>query len=132
MNRVIHFEIHATNSEKLAAFYRDVFGWDIRRWDNPDVDYWMVMTAPEGSKEPGIDGGIVRRQGPSPKGGEPVSSFVCTIHVPSVDEYIKKIESFGGTLALPKMPIPGMAWLAYCKDIDGNLFGLYEDDTNAR
>jgi hypothetical protein len=132
MNRVIHFEIHAANSEKLAAFYRTIFGWEIRRWDNPEVDYWVVMTAPEGSKEPGIDGGIVGRRGPAPTGGEPVSSFVCTIHVPSVDEYIKKIESAGGALALPKMPIPGIAWLAYCKDIDGNLFGLYEDDTSAQ
>jgi predicted enzyme related to lactoylglutathione lyase len=90
------------------------------------------MTAPDGSGEPGINGGIVGRKGQAPKGGEPVSSFVCTIHVPSVDEYLKKVQARGGAIALPKMPIPGLAWLAYCKDIEGNIFGLYEDDSNAK
>ncbi len=132
MNRVIHFEIHATDTEKLAAFYRDIFGWEIRKWDTPGVDYWIVMTAPEGSTEPGINGGIVGRKGSAPAGGEPVTSFVCTIHVPKLDEFLKKIEGAGGSVALPKMAIPGLAWLAYCKDIDGNLFGIYEDDKNAK
>src|SRR3989344_872205 len=132
MNRVIHFEIHATDTARLAEFYRSIFGWEVRKWDSPGVDYWIVMTAPEDSKEPGINGGIVGRKGPAPKGGEHVTSFVCTAHVPSVDEFIKKIESGGGSVALPKMAIPGLAWLAYCKDIDGNLFGIYEDDKNAK
>jgi uncharacterized protein len=131
-NRVIHFEIHAADTSKTAEFYRNVFGWEVRKWDNPAVDYWIVMTAPEGSPEPGIDGGIVGRKGPAPQGGEPVTSYVSTIHVPSVDEWLKKIEAAGGTMALPKMPIPGLAWLAYCKDIEGNLFGIFEDDKNAK
>lgn len=142
-NRVIHFEIHAADTATVAEFYRNIFGWEIRKWDPPSlkasdgkatplVDYWIVMTAPDGSKEPGIDGGIVGRKGPAPKGGEAITSFVCTIHVPSVDEYVKKVEAAGGTIALPKMPIPGLAWLAYCKDIEGNIFGLYEDDKNAQ
>lgn len=132
MNRVIHFEIHAQDPQKLADFYRNVFGWEIRNWSNPNVDYWIVMTAPDGSKEPGINGGIVKRQGPKPKGGEPVTSFVCTISVPSVDDYIKKIQAGGGKNVLPKMPIPGLAWLAYCTDIEGNIFGIFEDDKNAK
>ena len=93
--------------------------------------YWGIMTAPKDSKDPGINGGMVVRKGSMPKGGEPVSSFVCTIDVSSVDEYLKKIEGAGGTIALPKMAIPNMAWLAYCKDTDGNLFGIYEEDKNA-
>lgn len=131
-NRVIHFEIHASDTAKIAGFYKSVFGWEVKKWENPAVDYWIVMTAPDGSKEPGINGGIVGRKGPAPKGGEPVNSFVCTIHVPSVDQYIKKVGITGGSLALPKMPIPGLAWLAYCKDIEGNIFGIYEDDENAK
>jgi uncharacterized protein len=131
-NRVIHFEIHAADTAKTASFYRDTFGWEIRKWENPNVDYWIVMTAPEGSKEPGIDGGITGRMGLPPKGGEPVNAFVCTIHVPKVDEWIAKVIKAGGTLALPKMPIPGLAWLAYCKDIEGNIFGMFEDDKNAK
>ncbi|OGG03950.1 hypothetical protein A2W14_05800 [Candidatus Gottesmanbacteria bacterium RBG_16_37_8] len=132
MNRVIHFEIHAADTAKMAEFYKKVFGWEIRNWGNADVDYWIVMTAPDKSKEPGINGGIVGRKGSEPKGGEPVSSFVCTIGVPSVDHYIKKIEAAGGKNVAPKMPIPGLAWLAYCTDIEGNIFGIYQDDKNAK
>lgn len=146
MNRVIHFEIHAAEPEKLGKFYADVFGWKIKEWKFPGVDmpqenrYWGVMTdstsspqaADKDSKEPGINGGIVVRKGPAPKGGEPVSSFVCTIQVPSVDEWLNKITAAGGSIAVPKMPIPGLAWLAYGKDPEGNIFGIYEDDKNAK
>jgi uncharacterized protein len=129
-NRVVHFEIHATDTAKVAAFYRDIFGWEMRKWANPNVDYWEVVTAPENSKEPGINGGIVKRQGPLPGKGEPGTAFV--INVPNLDEYIKKIETAGGKNVVPKMAIPGMAWLAYCKDIEGNVFGLFEADKNAK
>ena len=136
MNRVIHFEIHAAEPEKVGKFYTDLFGWEIKEWVMPGVSeenrYWAVMTAPEGNKDPGINGGIVVRKGSKPRGGEPVTGFICTIQVTSVDEYLKKAEGLGGTVALPKMPIPGLAWLAYCKDIEGNIFGIYEDDKNAK
>ena len=132
LNRVVHFEIHGNDTAKIAEFYRSVFGWEIRRWENPEVDYWMVMTAPVGSKEPGIDGGIVKRRGPAPKGNDTMAAFVCTINVPSVNEYIKRIEKAGGQNVVPRMAIPGMAWLAYCSDIEGNTFGLFEEDKNAK
>jgi predicted enzyme related to lactoylglutathione lyase len=138
MNRVIHFEIHAGNPVKIAKFYADVFGWEIKEWEMlggpppPEKRYWFVVTAPEGSKEMGINGGMVVRRGPAPKGGEPVSAFVCTINVPSVDEWLKKISASGGKTTLPKMAIPGMAWLAYCADPEGNIFGIFEEDKNAQ
>jgi len=45
-----------------------------------------------------------------------------------VDDAVKKAWSGGGTIALPKMPIPGVGWLAYCKDTEGNIFGLMQAD----
>jgi uncharacterized protein len=132
MNRVIHFEIHASEPEKLATWYKNIFRWEMKKFANPMMEYWIIMTAPEDSKEPGINGGILKRRGPAPKEGNFVSSFVCTIHVPSVDEYMDKVVSSGGKTALSKMAIPGLAWLAYCIDIDGNIFGIYEDDKNAK
>jgi len=29
------------------------------------------------------------------------------------------------------MPIPTMGWLAYCKDTEGNLFGMMQMDSKA-
>ena len=40
-------------------------------------------------------------------------------------------EKAGGTLALPKMPVPGIGWLAYMKDTEGNIFGMIQADTAA-
>ena len=32
----------------------------------------------------------------------------------------------------PKMPIPGMGWVAYYKDPDGNIFGMIQNDQKAK
>lgn len=38
----------------------------------------------------------------------------------------------GGTMALPKMPIPGVDWQAYVKDPDENILGLHRPDPGAK
>ena len=130
-NRLAHFEIHASNPEKIAEFYTTVFGWEIKKWEGGQMEYWMVMT---GGKDEagGINGGITRRMGPAPAQGAPVSGYVCTMVVDSYDEYAKKIMDAGGTMALPKMALVGMAWQGYFKDTDGNIFGLHQIDPNAK
>ena len=44
---------------------------------------------------------------------------------------VAKAVAAGGTVAVPKMPIPTMGWLAYCKDTEGNLFGMMQMDPKA-
>lgn len=135
MNRVIHFEIHAADPERAAKFYRAVFGWDVNEWVVPGVEvpnenrYWLAMTGPE--NERGINGGILFRRGPSPAEGQPVNAYVCTIGVTSLDESVAKALAAEAALALPKMPIKGVGWLAYCKDTEGNIFGLMQEDVSA-
>lgn len=137
MNRVVHFEIHAQDPGKLAEFYRQVFGWELTKWENPDGEYWLVNSGPvieEGkiAGPPGINGGLLKRRGDSPKGGEPVNSFVCTMQVANIDESVSAVVRAGGSVAAPKSAMTGMAWLAHCKDPDGNIFGLYQDDPAAK
>jgi len=128
MPRVVHFEIHGEEPAKLAAYYTSLFGWKIQHM--AQMDYWMIDSSDGG--EPGIDGGITRRHGPKPAEGQPVTSFVCTVQVPSVDDYFAKAQKLGGTVALPKMAIPGVGWIAYAKDPDGNIFGLHQADAGAK
>lgn len=135
MNRPIHFEIHASDPERAAAFYRAVFGWDINEWVLPGVDmpdenrYWVITTGAEG--EPGINGGLLFRRGDAPVDGQAVNAFICTIGVSSVDATLAAALEAGGTMAVPKMPIPGIGWLAYVKDTEGNLVGVMENDPSA-
>ncbi len=42
-----------------------------------------------------------------------------------------KIVANGGTIVVPKMPIPGVAWLVYAKDTEGNIFGIHQEDASA-
>ncbi len=131
-NRVVHFEIYANDLERAMKFYTEVFGWTYQKWDFGGEPYWGVMTAPEGSTELGINGGLLKRPGPAPIEGQAVTAWACTVQVENIDETIKKIENAGGTLALAKQAIPGMAWQAYYKDTEGNIFGVHQPDVNAK
>ena len=120
MLRVSHFEVPADDPERLVKFYESVFGWTVRKWDGP-MDYWLVMTGPEDQE--GIDGGISRR-------GKGESCTINSIDVPSVDEFIEKVNAAGGTVVVPKTAIPGVGYLAYCKDTEGNTFCIMQEDTS--
>jgi predicted enzyme related to lactoylglutathione lyase len=121
MPRIIHFEIDAEKPERAIKFFQKVFGWKIDKWKGP-VDYWLITTGKE--NEPGIDGGLARRTEDEP-------STVNTIDVSSLDEYIKKVESNGGMIIRPKQPVPGVGYIAYFKDPEGNIFGMMERDESA-
>jgi predicted enzyme related to lactoylglutathione lyase len=128
MPRVIHFEIHADTPERAVKFYQELFGWEFTKWEGP-MPYWLIKTGPDG--QPGINGGLLPRRGAAPAGELPVISYVCTVDVATVDDSLKKAVASGGVVAVPKMPIPGIGWLAYCKDTEGNIFGMMQSDPNA-
>jgi uncharacterized protein len=136
MNRIVHFEIHAGNPERAAKFYRDVFGWEINEWVLPGVQipdenrYWLVTTGPE--TEPGINGGLLFRRGQVPIEGQAVNAFVCTVGVANLDESVDKALKAGGIVAFPKMAVKDIGWLAYCKDAEGNIFGMMQEDKSAQ
>ena len=120
MPRVVHFEISADDPDQAARFYTDVFSWKINKWDGPQ-EYWLITT---GEGEPGIDGGLMRRQGPS-------NGTVNTVDVPDLDVYVKRVESKGGKVVAPRMTVPGVGYLAYCQDPAGNTFGILQSDPAA-
>ncbi len=121
MSRVIHFEIHADDPERCVQFYEKAFGWKTTKWEGPH-DYWLVTTGP--NSEPGIDGGIMKRT-------EPSAATYNTVGVQNLDETITKVREAGGTQIMDKMAIPGVGWLAYFKDTEGNIFGAMQPDRSA-
>jgi uncharacterized protein len=114
MGRVVHFDIPSDDVDRAIGFYRDVFGWKIEKWG--DYEYYLVST---GDTTPGIDGGLTKRRDP----GQPV---VNTIEVTDLAETEGKITAAGGEVVVPKMEIPGVGWLIYFKDTEGNLFGAMQ------
>ncbi|HSE35047.1 MAG TPA: VOC family protein [Candidatus Paceibacterota bacterium] len=132
MNRVVHFEIQADDLERAKKFYEDVFGWEITKWEGGAMEYWMVLTAPMGSTEPGISGGLLKRPCPAPALEQGTNAFVCTVQVDDFDAIAKKIEAASGKVAMPKFALPGMAWQGYFIDTEGNTFGIHQPDKDAK
>ncbi len=125
MARVVHFEIHAADPERAIIFYQNLLGWEFTNWD--PGNYWLIKTGPD--DQPGINGGLLPRRGEID--GQAVIAYVCTVDVDSVDGSVEKALELGGQIALPKMAIPGVGWLAYVKDTEGNIFGMMQNDPAA-
>jgi predicted enzyme related to lactoylglutathione lyase len=127
MPRPVHFEIHASEPTVLRAFYESVFGWTFTQWG--EVPYWLVTTgSPE---EPGIDGGMLPRNGNPAEEGQAVNAWVVTVDVPDCQAYLDRAVAAGGRVAMPMTATPGIGWLAYVKDPDGNILGLMQNDPTA-
>ena len=127
MPRVVHFEIHAQDPERAVHFYERVFGWSAQRWGSEE--YWLLTTG--SAAERGIDGAILARRGDQPADGAPVSGYVCTVEVDDLDRYLAEATAAGGTIAVAKLAVKGVGWLAYCRDTEGNIFGLMQPDAAA-
>ncbi len=126
---IVHFEIPADDPERAAKFYRDMFGWNINRWENPNgIEYYMVETVPTNEQgmpvRPGVNGGMMRRMYPSQ---QPVNY----IAVANVDEAVAKAERLGAKVMMGKTPVPGMGWFAQLTDPEGNVIAVWETDPAA-
>jgi hypothetical protein len=122
MTRVVHFELHCDEPERAARFYSDVFGWQFTKWDGPQ-EYWLVKTGEK--DQPGIDGGMMKRMDPN-------TSVYNTIDVTDLDAQIEKVRKAGGEIVMNKHAIPGVGWIAYFKDTEGNISGMFTGDPNAK
>lgn len=122
MSRIIHFEVPADNPDRAQKFYAQALGWEFTQFGGP-MEYWLVKTGSNG--QPGIDGGLLKReqagQGP-----------VLVAGVASIDQAIAQVTKAGGIPAAPKMAIPGVGYAAYFIDTEGNCFGVFQDDANAK
>jgi predicted enzyme related to lactoylglutathione lyase len=127
MPRPVHFEIHANDPSRAIKFYEKTFGWVFQQWG--EQEYWLITTG--SADEPGIDGGLIPRHGEAPALGAPVNSFVVTVQVDDLDSTVKEATQSGGDVCVPRMAVPGVGWLAYVADTEGNILGVMQPDESA-
>ena len=110
-------------SDQAAAkeFYTSLFGWKINPFPGGG-DYWHIDT---GGADDTPDGALKGRKQP----GEPIVNYIS---VDSVAEFSKKIEKLGGKICMAKTAVPQMGYFAVCQDTEGNAFGLWESDADAK
>ncbi|HYU36206.1 MAG TPA: VOC family protein [Thermoanaerobaculia bacterium] len=119
---VSHFEIPASDPERAARFYREVFGWSVEplAWERPYYKIRGSAVLSEMGRE-GIDGGITEA------GGE-LEHPLLIIHIEdaSLETVLEKIVADGGTIDLPATHVGTMGWWARFRDSEGNLLGLWQ------
>ena len=54
------------------------------------------------------------------------------MNVEALDSTLGSAIAAGAEVALAKMAVPGVGWLAYVRDPNGNLLGLMQNDPTAR
>lgn len=119
MPTIVHFEIPADDIERARRFYVELFGWEIKKV--PAMDYWFISTTGDRA----IGGGMSKRASPE-------RNIINYIDVPSVEDYSIMIESLGGKVKMRKQAVPGMGYFAVCLDPEGNSFGIWEDNKDAK
>ena len=102
---VVHWEIEARDPDRIRAFYRELFSWEIG--DGPI----MNIEAGLGGPEPG-PAGHIRQSGRS--------GVTLYVQVLDLAATLAKATDLGGTVTLERLDIPGGASLAGITDPEGN------------
>jgi uncharacterized protein len=121
MGRPSHFEITADDPERAAEFYRKAFGWEFNDWGGP-FKYLLATTGPK--DHVGIDGAIMPRH-------HTQQAVINTISVDNWEKGAKAVSDAGGKVLSEKDAVPGQGYFAYCRDTEGNVFGIFEADSSA-
>lgn len=119
MSEIVQFEIYADDLNRAKRFYENVFAWELNKIKDSDT-FWLINTW-KGEKH-NIIGRLVKRL--IPIDGNSVIAFLCTIDVSDIDVSINLINKYGGSIVIPKRIIPELGFQAYCKDSEGNIFGI--------
>lgn len=121
----IYFEIQANDMERAATFYRELFGWAFTRVEGLPIAYWHIDAD-------GTNGGLLQRPATAPPQNCGTNAFCCSFEVADFDAMAAKALAKGGMVAMPKFAVPGKCWQGYFLDTEGNVFGLFEVDEDAR
>jgi len=127
-NLVVHFEIHASEPQRLVDFYSGLLGWTFTQFG--DAPYWTIETGEgsignvAGTAGHGINGGLLQRQGPRPELGAPGMGCNVVVGVDDVDGLMRRGVELGGTEALPAQDMQGVGRVGYLLDPDNNVFGM--------
>jgi predicted enzyme related to lactoylglutathione lyase len=121
-NRIVHFEIEASNPERARNFYSQAFGWQMQQM-GPEMGDYIVITTGDPKEPGGINGGMFH----APTGAsKELNAYSCVVGVDDIDQAMASVRSAGGELMGDKMDIPTVGIYARCKDTEGNIFTMLQ------
>lgn len=125
MNPVVHFEMPAEDTKRMADFYTNVFGWEAHMLGEEMGNYVTVSTSETSEdgmpKTPGfINGGFY----PKKEDLAPYPSVV--ISVDDIRESIQKVTKAKGKVLGEPSEIPGIGTYVSFIDTEGNRVSLLQ------
>ncbi|HYC15250.1 MAG TPA: VOC family protein [Stellaceae bacterium] len=122
---VVHFEMPYEQRERVAAFYRNAFGWQTQALGEEMGNYVLATTSEMAGcapKEPGrINGGFYQRRGNAPHQFPGV-----VIAVEDVEAAMKQVRAAGGEVLSAPMMIPGVGQYVSFLDTEGNRVSMLQ------
>jgi predicted enzyme related to lactoylglutathione lyase len=110
---VVAFQIRGRDPQKIAAFYKELFGWEM----NTDNPMGIISIAPGiGGPESGVGGFILP--------GEPTT--ILFVQVASLGDSMAKAVELGGKRVMEPLDVPNGPTVAQIEDPEGNTVGLVQ------
>ena len=112
---VVFFEIHAKDQEKAAAFYREMFEWNIAPGNIPG---FLAIEHGIGAPPEGISGIIA----PATHG----ATVSIVIQVADLRDSLAQAEELGGKVLMQPIDVPQGPTVARIADPEGNVITLVQ------
>jgi uncharacterized protein len=128
MDPVVHFELPCDDRERIAAFYRSAFGWEMQMLGPEMGNYVLATTATQDArpdaKRGAINGGCFTRSADMPAQYPSVVIAVADIAAAS-----QKVSQAGGRVLGTPMEIPGVGQYLAFTDTEGNRLSMLQPVT---
>jgi uncharacterized protein len=128
-NKLIHFAIHTDNLERAKNFYEQVFEWGFASYGSSESSDFVQIKTDKTDKGELIGALQSRKYSPLK---ENVIGLECTIGVDDIDEIVKRVQTSGGQILMPKTAIPFVGWITKFLDTEGNFICAMQSDNTAR
>ena len=127
MNPVVHFEMPCSDRDRVAAFYRDAFGWQMQMLGEDMGGYVLAGTTESGPDgrptAPGaINGGFY------PRTPEAAPHPSVVIAVDDIEAAMKAVARAGGAVIGMPQAIPGIGRYVSFTDTEGNRSSMLQPD----
>jgi hypothetical protein len=117
-NPVGWFEIYVQDMERARAFYESVFGVQLAKLENPEIEIWSFPMQAEGY---GATGALVRMPGFSSGANSVLVYFSCA----DCAVEAARAASSGGKVEKEKFSIGQYGYISLLIDTEDNMIGLH-------
>jgi uncharacterized protein len=107
-------QLNTTDPERATEFYSGLFGWRFERTEGTEIPYWGMYLGDH------LNAGMMQLQ---PDQGAP-PHWLVYFGIDDIDAAAETLGAAGGTLLVPKMPVPG-GEIVVAQDPQGAVLGVF-------